>query len=544
MYIFSKNIFTSTQLTAAAGKHLLRRLFLAPVIFIIAINYSYGSDWVYTVRPGDSIWQLSQEYLKNPNLWPSVQKLNNISNAQAMRPGTRITIPVEWLKHAPKPAKIITSHGDVTLTKDGKVHAVTPPAMINSGDTLSSGNNSSATIEFADGSLLILQPNSEVSMDSLGSFDATGMVDTSVRLKKGRVENRVAPQKPDSRYRIITPAAVAAVRGTEFRVGGDDGGALMRNEVLGGKIAVTGSGITREVPLGYGTVAERGKPPSEPEPLPAAPDLSRLTKRGSSTGISFQWPAVTSAVRYRAQLAYNEEFTTVLRDELLESTELTLLNLEVTDYVLRLRAINQSGLEGFDTLHSFTIAAPSPIPRPTTPENEATLTSGKPWIGWSATPGTNFYQLQMATDAQFTANLQEISGIVNNNYRPLDDLPVGHYYWRVASFVSNIMSEFSATRQFIISTKPATPGRMNVTLDQRNADFNWEAIDGAAEYQFQLGQYEDFTTLTIDTRTSDNQYGVKLLAPGLYHYRVRVINDDGQSGPYGPIGVLMVPNAP
>ncbi len=69
-------------------------------------------------------------------------------------------------------------------------------------------------------------------MDSLGSFDASGMVDTSVRLKKGRVENRVAPQKPDSRYRIITPAAVAAVRGTEFRVGGDEIVSLPREQFM------------------------------------------------------------------------------------------------------------------------------------------------------------------------------------------------------------------------------------------------------------------------------------------------------------------------
>ncbi len=530
--------------TNGSGKGRLQRLLLASLMFIIVINSSYGSDWVYTVRPSDSIWQLSQQYLKNPNQWPDVQKLNNISNAQAMRPGTRITIPVEWLKHSPKPAKIIKSHGNVALANDGKIRPFTPPAIINSGDTLSSGNNSSATIEFADGSLLILQPNSEVSMDSLGSFDATGMVDTSVRLKKGRVENRVAPQKPDSRYRIITPAAVAAVRGTEFRVGGDNGGALMRSEVLDGKIAVTGSGVTREVPLGYGTVAESGKPPSEPEPLPAAPDLSGLTQRGSQSGISFHWPAVNGAVGYRAQLAYNEEFTTVLRDELLKSPELTLLNLEPADYVLRLRAINQSGLEGFDALHSFTIIAPIPIPRPTTPEDGAALTLGKPWIGWSATPDTSFYLLQLATDAQFTANLQEISGIVNNHYRPLDDLPAGPYYWRVASFANSIKSEFSTPRQFLISTKPAPPGGISATLNQRNAGFNWEAIDGAAEYQFQLGPYEDFTALTINSRTSDNHYGVKLLAPGQYHYRVRVINDDGQSGPYGPVGVLVVPNVP
>lgn len=530
--------------TDKSKRNRFKSLLLLPLLFLATMSSSYGNNWIYTVRPGDNIWQLSQQYLKNPNQWPDVQRLNNVSNAQAMRPGTRIAIPVEWLKHQPKPAHIIHSHGDITLTRNGKPLSFTPPAAINGGDAINSGTNSSATIEFADGSLLILQPDSEVVMDSLGSFDATGMVDTSVRLKKGRVENRVAPQKPDSRYRIITPAAVAAVRGTEFRVGGDEGGALMRNEVLEGQIAVTGSGVTRDVPLGYGTVAEAGKPPSVPEPLPAAPDLSNLNKRGLQTGVYFRWPAVDGAVRYRAQLASDKHFTTVLRDELLEKNEITLQGLTPADYVLRVRAINGSGLEGFDALHPFTIVAPVAIPLPSTPEDGATLTLTKPWIGWSATPDTNAYLLQLATDPQFTTNLLEVSGIVNNHYRPLDDLPAGHYYWRVASIAANTKSEFSAPRQFVISTTPTSPGEITTTLNKRNVRFDWAAVNDAAGYQFQLSQHEDFTSPAVNTRTSENSYSVSLLAAGRYYYRVRVINSDGQSSPYSPHGVLVIPSAP
>lgn len=522
----------------------LKRQLLLPFILLMTISSSHGSDWVYTVRPGDNIWQLSQQYLKNPNQWPEVQKLNNVNNAQAMQPGSRLSIPIAWLKQQPKPAHIISSHGDVTLIKNGKSHSVTPPTAINSGDALQSGADGSATIEFADGSLLILQPSSEIEMDNLGSFDASGMVDTSIRLKKGRVENRVAPQKPDSRYRIITPAAVAAVRGTEFRVGGDDGGKLMRNEVLGGKIAVTGSGVTREVPLGYGTIAESGKPPAIPQPLPAAPDLSSLTKRGSQSSISFDWPVVANAVRYRAQLASDEQFTTVLRDELLETTELIWLDLIPADYILRLRAINKNGLEGFDAHHPFTILAPLAAPRPTTPEDGAALTSAKPWIAWSPVSSANAYQLQLATDAQFTTNLQEIGGIVNSHYRPFDDLPVGHYYWRVASISAGITSEFSPPRQFAISAAPPASGTVTATLKQRDASFTWAAVEAAAEYQFQLGLFEDFTSLTTDTKTTENSFSIKLLAPGHYHYRVRTINGDGRSGAYGPEGVLVVPSSP
>ena len=59
----------------------------------------------------------------------------------------------------------------------------------------------------------------------------TGVATLSVQVLKGQIENMVKPQKPGGRYRITTPAAVAAVRGTEFRVSADDGGDAARQIV-------------------------------------------------------------------------------------------------------------------------------------------------------------------------------------------------------------------------------------------------------------------------------------------------------------------------
>lgn len=518
---------------------------LLPLALFMSLPFGARSaDWVYTVRPGDTIWELSQQFLKDPNQWPEVQKYNNVDDAHVMQPGRQLSIPVEWLKHQPKAARIIESHGEVSVIRNGKSQAASASATLNSGDTLRSGADGSATIEFADGSRLLLQSNSEAVMDSLGSFDATGMVDTSVRLKRGRVENKVAPQKPDSRYRIITPAAVAAVRGTEFRVGTDNGGDLMRNEVLEGKIAVSGSGVTREVPMGYGNITETGKPPTEPQPLPAAPDLSGLSKRGAESGITFHWPAVANAVRYRAQLARDERFTSLLKDEVLPGNELTWNGLLPANYTLRVRAINDLGIEGFDGRHSFTILAPLAAPRPLTPEDGAVMAPGRPFIAWSQTLGANSYHLQLASDAQFNSGLVDIGSVVNNNFRPADDLPAGNYYWRVASVTAGVESDFSAARHFILSTAPAAPGKITVTLKERDASFNWPAVNGAAQYQFQLGQFADFTALNVDAITTESSFSINQLAPGSYHYRVRAVKSDGRSGDFSVAGTLVVTGKP
>ena len=85
---------------------------LLPLALFMALPQgAVGGDWIYTVRPGDNIWQLSQQYLNDPNKWPEVQRLNNINNAQGLQPGTQLAIPVAWLKHQPKPAHLIESYG-------------------------------------------------------------------------------------------------------------------------------------------------------------------------------------------------------------------------------------------------------------------------------------------------------------------------------------------------------------------------------------------------------------------------------------------------
>ena len=78
----------------------------SPLYFLIFILWSLNvqaadEDWVYTTRPGDTLWDISKTYLVGVEYWPKVQKYNAIKNPKLLPPGSRLLIPVSWLKQQP-----------------------------------------------------------------------------------------------------------------------------------------------------------------------------------------------------------------------------------------------------------------------------------------------------------------------------------------------------------------------------------------------------------------------------------------------------------
>ena len=265
---------------------------LAAVLPVLLSAAAIADDWIYTVRPGDNLWNLSEIHLSSMDYWQPLQRHNNISDPQNIPPGSRLKFPVAWLKYQPASALVIQLQGEALLVSasDGSSRALTINTRLHSGDRIKTGADSNLNILFADGSELLVLSDSEVVMDSLSAYGITGMVDTRIRLQGGRVDTRVVPaQGPGSRYHIITPAAVAAVRGTSFRVSADTDKPVARSEVTEGKVGVSGSGASQLVPAGFGTITEAGKPPQPPRELLPAPDLSSLPAVLDRLPLQFNW---------------------------------------------------------------------------------------------------------------------------------------------------------------------------------------------------------------------------------------------------------------
>jgi hypothetical protein len=159
-------------------------------------------------------------------------------------------------------------------------------------------------LRFPDGAITIVQPRTAMQLDTLRTLLDGGAARTRLRLDGGRIENTVTPQrKPGALFEVQTPAAVAGVRGTRYRVADAQGDAL--TEVLEGEVSVAGvrgTSVGVEVKSGFGVRVAAGGEVQPPVALLAAPDLSALSALLERPLVRLRIPPLAGAERYRAQV--------------------------------------------------------------------------------------------------------------------------------------------------------------------------------------------------------------------------------------------------
>ena len=182
-------------------------------------NESKSQEWHYTLRPSDDFQKVSKGLLNNKYTWSDLVRHNRIDDIAALEPGSIIKVPIQWLKQQPKPAKVLSISGTVQIksAKDTYFKVLKANHAIYVGDEVAT-KNGSILIKLADNSLIRLDKDSSLIFNKLSHYGKTGMVDTKLRLKKGSLSTEITPLVKGSSYEITTPSAVAAVRGTKFRL--------------------------------------------------------------------------------------------------------------------------------------------------------------------------------------------------------------------------------------------------------------------------------------------------------------------------------------
>src|SRR3990172_2064160 len=137
------------------------------------------------------------------------------------------------------------------------------------GDRIVTGDDSRAIITFFDGSTQALDPDTDITLDDLGSTDSGGLF-ASITQSLGTTWNSVLkPTGSTSDYSVKTPSAVGAARDTLFLVTVTPSG---ESEFLSrlGNLFLLAEGESQEVPSGSSSTTEPGEPPGDPEPKPPA----------------------------------------------------------------------------------------------------------------------------------------------------------------------------------------------------------------------------------------------------------------------------------
>jgi hypothetical protein len=492
-------------------------------------------EFVYHARLHDTLIGISRRLLIEPRRWPEVQTRNSIADPRHIPLGNEIRIPYAWLRLGLDTATVMAVSGDV---REGG-RSVSRAQAISEGSRLETGQDGSVTLVLADGSVLTLQKLSVLTLEEMRRVTGSDTAhDTRFKLESGRLQTRVKPHGDVGRFEILTPVAVSAVRGTEFRGAFEPGAGNATTETLEGSVAVTASGTVVSVPADFGTRVEHNAAPLPPVRLLPAPDLQAIPGTHNASRLQLKWPEVPQATRYRLQLAPDAEFQSFLADADLDAPQVDLPAPPDGNYWLRVRAIDGLGLEGHDAVRSLVQHQLPAAPAPVTPIPGASVIGDSAGLGWSAIGPEVHYRVQIAQDAQFTQMFLD-RDTAQATHVDVEHVLPGRYFWRVCATDNRGESgDWSPTQEF--TQRRASPTPFPPTFASRKLQLSWDPQEGM-HYQVQIARDPQFSAPVLDQTLDTAALSAQRFRPGLYYARVQTIAEDGSKAPFGKAVEFRVP---
>ncbi len=248
---------------------------------------------------------------------------------------------------------------------------------------------------------------------------------------------------------------------------------------------------------------------------------------------NLRWQRQAEAARYDVQVSTSDTFaSTLVNTNTVNSQYTPTVNLPAGDLWWRVR-ITGSGDPGWATAQ-FT-RAPLTVPTMLGPTGVLPQPSSPPLISWTPVPGATQYKLQVSTDESFT----DTDAITN--YTPVKTTsainPVlvgpGTYYARVQAVLSGgLTTSFSQPISYTIqglaaATRVSPPENGAVT----NAVLDWKPVPGAATYQLQMDDDNNFGSpvVDLDDITGTRFSPIKTIDNDTYYWRVRPIDASGNA---------------
>ncbi|HEY1035114.1 MAG TPA: FecR domain-containing protein [Pseudoxanthomonas sp.] len=515
------------------------------LVFLLALVCpAQAQEWTYRVRPGDTLWDVAGEYLTPSVPWQRLQEHNRVADPYQLAPGSTLRIPVQWLHRQPARAKVIAVRGDArSQTSAGRVAPVTAGMSLGSGAVVKTSPEATLSLQFADGSRLLLLGDSELLLERLTRLGRSGIADTRLRLQRGRIGNDVRHLRgPAANFIVDTPSASSAVRGTRFRVKADATGT--QTEVLEGRVAVSAGAKSALVQRGYGTVVAPDQAAVTPVALLAAPDLSGLVPAPQVTRAPLSWPAVAGARQYRVQVSEHARFDSLQLDAEVDTPGYTLPPLEEGRYYVRVRGIDAQGLEGRDAIAQLQVDGLLQPPYSIAPAASSVVRSNDVSLSWTRAPGATAYDYEVAGAAGFTQPIAQ-ARVKDTTAATLGALPPGDYIWRIRSVDrAGTAGPFGDAIAFTLrpmAEVTSIEGTAAEAGDRRQVTFRWPAGQPGQRYRFQMSRTADFREVTVDETVSEAEITLPRLRSGTWYLRAQTIDVDGFEGPFPRPQVVEVP---
>ncbi|MFK7995062.1 MAG: FecR domain-containing protein [Granulosicoccus sp.] len=338
------------------------------------------------VQDGDTLISIASRELGKSGLAPLLSDYNNLKPNAQLVPGSIVRVPIQvpprdeyaevvfvkgtvtatrFLEMGARAQIVSASHSsDVMSVAGGNREAVvielSRNAKVFPGDLITTSIDGYASIAFSSGSVINMQPDTIASLERLTCMASDDSCLIEVNTRRGRVTSDVESrdQQPAD-FRITTPYASAAVRGTVFDV---DASEQMIVGVTEGVVDISAQNETVALNTGFGLLVSEGAPPGEPIELIPGPVFKRVPARIVS-GDTIEWWPFVDAASYLAVLSTDESANETLfsfslpRDSAVFDLQPALEEpVDVGDYFLTLRAIDSNGLLGFTSNTRITLA--------------------------------------------------------------------------------------------------------------------------------------------------------------------------------------------
>jgi hypothetical protein len=327
------------------------------------------------------------------------------------------------------------------------------------GDRVRTGSQGFASLEFDDGTRVVVGQDTTITLDRLRKSALTGTRDEVILLDRGYVDNEVTHATiPDSRFQIRTPSVVAGVRGTQFRMNYDSAAHTAAVEVIEGAVRVDARARAADaqaqrgelIPAKFGVVAHDREAVGAPVALLAAPTLVNPENIQDKPTVVFDFLGPEGERGYRVQIGRDAGLLDVIREQRVTTSSASFGNLPDGTYYLRAAAIDSEGLAGLPQTwaferRQFRLDTSSRA-------RDGTRNFEFRWIASRDDTATR-YRFVLAASADLSSPIVDEPDIVHNEL-VVSKLQRGVYYWAVmATQFANgrFYEKYSPVQSFTVS---------------------------------------------------------------------------------------------
>lgn len=264
------------------------------------------------------------------------------------------------------------------------------------------------------------------------------------------------------------------------------------------------------------------------------------------------WQPIPDAASYIVQISTDPKFTVIQREIRVIEPKVNIEDLEIGRYFLRVAGINVAEQFGdFSSTATLTILTnpivlSKPLHKFFSDVNELNT---EVHFEWNEAVGPESYELQISRNPNFypTQNYPSETNSLKLKL-PADGKP---HYWRVVGRLSDgTLSYSTSTRSLTLRyyTKPPTlitPINSSVVFveSSKNAEviFKWAPLEGVSSFDLEVAR-DKIEGIKISTLKESTESSRASLAPGIYEWRVRSVDNEGRVGPWSQVWKLRVGN--